>query len=111
MSYPSSFSACEAKAAKHDAPSPASMAWAKSGKAYLTYRHPTPSRSSRKSLTGCPLKIKREHLSMNSCIFPVGSAVVFDPTKAMLNAKTSSKFTRNYKVTALQNGKNSFSPD
>ena len=48
---------------------------------------------------------------MSLCIFPAVFRVVLDPTRAMLNGKTLTKFTENCRVTEQQNGKNSFFPD
>ena len=42
------------------------------------------------------MKIEREFLSMNSCTYPAVSVEDSDLTKAMLNVKTSIRFTGNF---------------
>ena len=45
---------------------------------------------------------------MSLCIFQVVFRVVFDLIKDMLNGKTLTKFTGNYRATELQNDNNRF---
>jgi hypothetical protein len=108
MLCPSLSSAFAAEAPRRVAPSPASMGWARFGRAYSTFRHPTPSRSYQKSSTRCRLRIKREPSSMNSCISPAASAAASDPTRAMLNAKTWRRCIGSCRVIGRRGGKGLF---